>query len=373
MRDSMTPSRRRRWPAVLPFALIVAAAALWSGGWFYLAGQADRAIADWRAQEAGAGRVYACGTQSIGGFPFRIEVRCSDPTAELSAMAPPVALRAADTLFAWQVYQPALLLAEVTGPLAIGEPRKPAAFNANWRLAQASIRGTLSGLERVSVVVDDPTLARVGDSHAEIFKARHLELHGRPAANATPEHPAVDLALRLAAGSAPTLHPLTVEPLDADMTAVLHGLPDLAPQPWPALLRQWQARGGSIEITKARVEQGDVIAVGAGTLALTEHGGLDGRLQLTIVGLEQVLQALDVDRAVSQGDIGTALNALNRFMPGLGDMARRNAGASIVAGLGALGQGTTLEGKPAVSVPLRFDDGAIWLGPIQIGRAPPLF
>ena len=31
----------------------------------------------------------------------------------------------------------------------------------------------------------------------------------------------------------------------------------------------------------------------------------------------------------------------------------------IVAGLGAIGQGTTLEGKPAVTVPLRFDDGAV--------------
>ena len=45
-----------------------------------------------------------------------------------------------------------------------------------------------------------------------------------------------------------------------------------------------QARDGSIEISSARVQQGDVIAVGAGTLSLTPRGGLDGQMQVTVVG-----------------------------------------------------------------------------------------
>ena len=60
-------------------------------------------------------------------------------------------------------------------------------------------------------------------------------------------------------------------------------------------------------------------------------------------------------------------------MPGLGKLARQNAAPSILAGLGALGQSTTLEGKPAVSVPLRFADGQVMLGPFAVGRVPPLF
>ena len=39
----------------------------------------------------------------------------------------------------------------------------------------------------------------------------------------------------------------------------------------------------------------------------------------------------------------------------------------------ALGQQTTLEGKPALTVPLRFEDGAILLGPVMIGRMAALF
>jgi hypothetical protein len=374
MRYSASASRRRRWPIFLPFFLVVLLAALWTGGWFYIAARAPDAIADWRAREARAGRVYGCGAESIAGFPFRIEVRCSDPSAELSDMAPPVALKAADALFAWQVYEPALLIGEFAGPLAFGELGKPASFLAHWRLAQASLRASLAGAERVSIVCEGPRVDRAdGGGNPDIFKADHAELHGRRVAGAPADNPAIDLVLRLVAASAPALHPILAEPLDADVTGVLHGVADIAPKPWPVLFKQWQARGGSLDISRARVRQGDVIAVGEGSLSLTPRGGLNGQLQVTIVELAKVLQGLGIDRMVSQGDIGSAIDALDRMLPGLGNIARQNAGPGIVAGLGAVGQSTTLEGKPAVTVPLRFGDGEVLLGPFRLGRVPPLF
>ena len=374
MRFSASASRRRRWLIFLPFFLVVVLAALWTGGWFYVAARAPDAIADWRAREARAGRVFGCGTQSIGGFPFRIEVRCTDPSAELSDMAPPMALKAADALFAWQVYQPALVIGEFAGPLALGEPGKPASLLAHWRLAQASMRASLAGLERVSIVGEGASVDRTdGGSNPAVLKADHVELHGRRLEGAPADNPAVDLVLRLVAASAPALHPILAEPLDADVNGVLHGVAVIAPKPWPVLFREWQARGGSLDISKARVQQGDVIAVGEGSLSLTPRGGLNGQLQVTIVELAKVLQGLGINRIVSQGDIGSAIDALDKMLPGLGAIARQNAGPGIVAGLGAVGQNTTLEGKPAVTVPLRFDDGEVLLGPFRLGRVPPLF
>ena len=91
MRQTGPAARRGRWPIVLPFALVVVLAALWSGAWFYIAGQAEDAVAAWRTREARAGRVYGCGTQTIAGFPFRIEVHCEGPSAGLARMAPPLA------------------------------------------------------------------------------------------------------------------------------------------------------------------------------------------------------------------------------------------------------------------------------------------
>jgi hypothetical protein len=374
MRDSASASRRRRWLIFLPFTLVAILAALWTGGWFYIAARAPDAIAAWRAREAREGRVYDCSTQSIAGFPFRIEVRCSDPSVQLSGLAPPVALKAADAFFAWQVYEPALVIGEFSGPLALGEPGKPASLLAHWRLAQASLRASLAGLERVSIVCEGASLDRTdGGGNPGVLKADHLELHGRRVAGAPADNPAIDLVLRLVAASAPALHPILAEPLDADVTGVLHGVADMAPKPWPVLFRDWQARGGSLDISKARVQQGDVIAVGEGSLSLTPRGGLNGQMQVTIVELAKVLQELGINRIVSQGDIGSAIDALDKMLPGLGAIARQNAGPGIVAGLGAVGQNTTLEGKPAVTVPLRFNDGEVLLGPFRLGRAPPLF
>jgi hypothetical protein len=374
MRDSVIVARRRRWPVLLPVCLLAAVAALWAAGWFYIAAQVPGTIANWRAREAAAGRRYGCGMQSIGGFPFRIEVRCSDPSLELSGTAPPLALKAADAFLAWQVYQPALVIGEFAGPLAFGEPGKPASYLAHWRLAQASMRASLAGLERVSIVSEHPSLDRSdAGSGPGVLKADRIELHGRRAAGSAADNPAIDLVLRLSAASAPGLHPLLAEPLDADIAGVLHGVADIAPKPWPVLFKEWQARGGSLDVSKARVQQGDVIAVGDGTLRLTPRGGLSGQMQVTIVGLATVLQGLGIDRIVSQGDIGSAIDALDRMMPGLGAVARQNAGPGIVAGLGAVGQSTTLEGKPAVTVPLRFEDGEVLLGPFRLGHAAPLF
>jgi hypothetical protein len=45
----------------------------------------------------------------------------------------------------------------------------------------------------------------------------------------------------------------------------------------------------------------------------------------------------------------------------------------IVASINMMGQPTELEGQRAVILPLRFNDGAVSLGPVLIGLTPPLF
>src|SRR5580704_5157345 len=237
MRDSVVAARRRRWPIVLPLAVVVVLAALWTGVWFTIAARVPDAISDWRSREASAGRIFGCGTQSIAGFPFRIEVRCSEPSVELADTAPPLAFKAANALLAWQVYQPALVIGEFAAPLALGERGKPASFLVDWSLAQASIRASLEGVERVSIVAERPSVDRVGAGGnpaalaPAMFKADHIELHGRRVAGSPAENPAVDLALRLNAASAPGLHPILAEPLEADAAGVLNGVADMAPNP----------------------------------------------------------------------------------------------------------------------------------------------
>jgi hypothetical protein len=66
-------------------------------------------------------------------------------------------------------------------------------------------------------------------------------------------------------------------------------------------------------------------------------------------------------------------------MPGLGGLARgattnRGGAGLAVAGVALLGgQPAELEGKSAISLPLRLADGDVFLGPLRIGAVPPLY
>ena len=67
----------------VPLGLVVLLAIAWTALWFYASGRAETEIAAWRAAERQAGRLQNCASQSIAGYPFRIEVRCGGASFEL--------------------------------------------------------------------------------------------------------------------------------------------------------------------------------------------------------------------------------------------------------------------------------------------------
>ncbi|MGY4380154.1 hypothetical protein ACVWZ3_007793 [Bradyrhizobium sp. i1.3.6] len=153
--------------------------------------------------------------------------------------------------------------------------------------------------------------------------------------------------------------------------------------------REIQAAGGHIEIVQSRVQQGEMIAVAAGTLGLSANGRLDGELQMTVTGLERVIPALGIDKMLEEGvpqatldrvapgvksqDLNNLFGALDRAVPGLGKVIKQNANAGVAAGINSIGTESTLEGKKARSFPLKFVDGAVLLGPVKVGQIPPLY
>jgi hypothetical protein len=367
--------RRRIWRYVGTLVLFVVLAVGWSWLWHYAAGKAEATVEGWRAREAKSGRLYTCGSQTVGGYPFRIEINCDKAAALFRSNQPPVEVKTSGILVAAQVYQPTLLISEFHGPLTIADPGKAPNIIVNWKLAQSSVRGTPAAPERVSLVFDKPVVDRTtGGGRENILTAKHIEVHGRIVEGSAIAKPVIEVVLRLAAASAPTLHPAAAAPVDADITGVLRGLNDFAPKPWPVRFRELQAAGGRIDITQARVQQGETIAVGGGSLSLNANGRLEGQLRVTVAGIEPFLASIGAQRAVQTSpDMNKVAGALDRLLPGLGGVARQQAGTSMSLGINLLGEQTTLEGKRAVTLPLRFDDGSIFLGPIRIGNAPALF
>ncbi|MSO67079.1 MAG: DUF2125 domain-containing protein [Pseudolabrys sp.] len=374
----MATDRIGRWRNRRYISLVILVAALfggWSWLWSYASGKAEATIDGWRAREAKAGRIYTCGSQTISGYPFRIEVNCNRASALFRSNQPPVEIKSRGILIAAQIYQPTLLISEFHGPLTIADPGQPPNIVVNWKLAQSSVRGTPAAPERVSLVFDKPVVDRMsGGSQQHLLVAKHIEIHGRMVEGSAANKPVIEIALQLEQASAPFIHPAAEKPVDADIVAVLRGLNDFSPKPWPARFREIQAAGGRIDITQARMQQGESIAVGGGSLSLNANGRLDGQLRVTVAGVESFLNSIGAQQMVQASPgMDKLAGALDRLAPGLGNVARQQAGANISLGINLLGQQTTLEGKQAVSLPLRFDDGAIFLGPIRIGNAPALF
>jgi hypothetical protein len=352
---------------------------LWCVAWFYASATVESTIAGWREREAKVGRVYACATQTIGGFPFRIDVRCSSPSAEFRSAQPAAALKWKDLHVVANVFSPTRLVGELTGPLMIGEPGRLPNMSANWRSAEILMRGLPIAPESVTLTLDDVNVERVaGGGNESVFKAKSTEFTGRMIEGSAASNPVIGFMLKLAGASAPAVHPAAGAPFDADVAAVLRGLKDFGPKTWGDRFREIQAAGGRLEVTNARIQQGEILSVTTGQLGLTRNGRLDGELRMTVANFDKLLPALGLDRFVAQatapdGQFGAAINSLDRLLPGLGNIARQNAGPAVATGIGLMGQPTELEGKRAVAIPVRFADGMVTMGPIPLGPTPPLY
>jgi hypothetical protein len=260
----------------------------------------------------------------------------------------------------------------------------------NWSKARSSIVGLPGVPQRVALVFDDPAVDRIdGPVPTPLARARHAELHGRLVKGSAPGQPVIETDLQLTGASIQDVHPLLAENFDGNGRALVSGLTDLSPKPWPDRFREIQAAGGRIEIKQARIQQGEMIATGTGSLGISPSGQLDGELQMTVAGLDKVVALLGIDKTLEQGvpqatldrvapglktkDLNNLMGALDRAVPGLGRAVRQNANVGVAAGINALGKEAVLEGRIAREFPLRFSDGGVFLGPLKIAQTQPLF
>jgi hypothetical protein len=393
--DHLSPlPRRRRWPLIAIPAVVVVIAAAWTGFWFYSAAQVDRQFEGWRSREARSGRNYDCGSRSVGGFPFRFEVRCLDPVVSLTAQTSqqfatrtPLTAKLSEILVVALIYDPTKAIAEFTGPVSVSETGQEPFAVANWSLGHASVAGLPIDPSRISMEFNDPTVDRIdANGQSPFFRAKHTEWHIRLVGGELNDHPVLESVLQAQGASVQGIHPVFETPFDESLHIKFRGLNDFSPKSWPERFREIQANGGGIDVTESRIQQGNTIAVAAGSLSLTPSGHVDGALQMTIAGFENIVPQLGLDKALAEGappsdaapgvstqQINKVLGSLDKIIPGLGNVARKNANAGLIAGLNLLGQQTTLEGRPARAITLKFVDGAVLLGPLRVAQTPALF
>src|SRR3954469_20247508 len=174
------PKRYSRFGLYVPiFALLVLAIG-WSIFWYTSATITGREIGAWIKREAADGRNWTCSDRSVGGYPFRIEISCKEPSFSGPAAGVPVKGKLAGIHLVAQLYNPKLIIGEADGPLDLALPQDGSQTTANWKLLQISVRGEPDTLQRASLSANQIDVkATLPNGSSFKGRADNLQIHMR--------------------------------------------------------------------------------------------------------------------------------------------------------------------------------------------------
>jgi len=322
------------------FGVVVVLAVVLTGVWFYLARELDRRVAAALDEAAGGGTTITCTDREVFGYPFRLGLSCSALGVEAPANGVRVTAGALHT--AAQIYDPSRIVAELASPASVEAPGLPP-LALRWDLAQTSTGLWSDGLERVSLVMDNPVVALQGAGGAagtEIARSTRLEAHARRNGSSL-DVALTDAGIVAAVPGIPVMPPFDVA---ADMTVdgaagwLRSGVP--GGRFGPAL----RGQAGVVRQLRLSLPSGGGAEV-SGPFSVSQDGRISGDFRL----------ALENPQAIA-GLVGV-------LVPGTGGIATSIAGA-----VGFVGRQEN--GQTVVDVQVR--DGEARLGFIPLGDLPRL-
>lgn len=327
------PSRRGYW---LLGTLVVLIVAGWTAYWAIARGMAGDLLHNAVAVANAEGGALVCGDEALGGYPFQIRLDCA-PLEARDAEGRALALGALRAIA--MAYNPRHLILEAQAParLTLPDALPGGTLALDWTNARASARVGDTALARADIALEGPS-ASLATGRVE---AAHMSVNLRR----TPEAPEnADLALRLDEARVPGLTAplqLFATATVADGAALFGGGGDM---------RATLSAPDAIRVTQLRVDSEAVSLSAEGTLWLDGQGRLSGELPLTVTGVD-ALPAL-----------------LAPFFP-----AGSNVPTALQGAIAGFGTPTTLDGAPAVTVPLTFRAGTARVGLIPIAALAPLY
>ena len=345
MRDPGKRPRRHRVPlgAVVPFALLVAAAAAWSLAWYLRAEDIVARLGEWRSWAAQHGTILVCEEEATGGYPFRFTFECTSPVVTVGAGAGSHRLVAQRLHAVALIYDPRHVIIEIDTPAEIRAPDRRMLAAGGEDAMRASVELTEGRLGRLSVVL--PAIEVMQDGPGGPFlTAEWGEIHMR----LRRDEAALDLALK--SGAAKLLRPdhgdhIDIDSLDA--VAVINDLPDADAADFGTWLEAWRAGGGIAEIQRLSFDSPELGGDAAGTVNLTAAGLVEGALDARLTKIDAFIDALE-----RRGVIDANQKQILR------------GAAGIFASVS--------EGRPTVRLAVRVRDGEIYLGPVRVATLPPL-
>ncbi|WP_420100545.1 DUF2125 domain-containing protein [Bosea sp. (in: a-proteobacteria)] len=288
MTAPLPPRRRSRFWLYAPFALLALLAAAWSGFWVHVHGRVVAELDKALAREAAQGRTWSCANRSVGGFPFRIELRCDALALTSTRWGDAVRIEAGPAVVVGQVYSPGLVILEAKGPAKATLP-EGRTLDVTWKQLDASLAWREP--ERFALVASEPSLTLTTPGiGTEAWRAQTLELHLRR----NPTRAAADQAVDIAVSATGTVLPLvdvllgTTDPGTIDLTATLTQSQAFRAGFNPDALENWRNANGALDLTRLSAAKGTARIDGSGQLLLDPTHTIGGTLQLSAAGIEQI-------------------------------------------------------------------------------------
>ena len=304
--------------------------------WYRAISAVDEGFDALLTRETTLGRNWTCQDRSLAGFPFRIELSCSKII--LSIPQSGEHYQFGRSLAVAQIYQPDLAIVESDGPMVVAlQGMDPVA--ASWQVARGSIRFRGRDLpERISIEADGITLTH-GENGQPPARITRVEMHAVRHAENFEQDRAYDLSLMIRGLSEPALDAVLNRAdvmnvtFDAMVTQVLPPARETAQE----RIETWRKNNGQIQLRTFLIERGDVNLQVSGSASLDPVRRPQFQFDLKVKGLDQIM------RATGQ-------------KPEL---------------LGLLGGKRAAQGDMAFT--LRSKEGQIFLGPLMLGKIPPLY
>ncbi len=320
---------------------VIAVIGAWSGGWFYKADQLREEI-ERRASQSTPARQWAYRDLTVTGFPFRLQVDLSGPRIAWRGQAQEIIWQTDRIKAVGHPWQPHHILFDLTGRHLL-----KTRHGGRWRELTLDSSEAMASVEtnvenqpvRLSL---DARQIRLRYNGVPALQGERLQLHYRPAPGISD---GLELALRgealeVAQGVLlPNVIGLPRTAKSVDLQATVTRLPK--GEMTTGGLRRWRDGGGTLEVTAFNLQWGDMEISATGSLALDGEMRPIGALTARIKGHDELL-----DIAVANGTMDEDSLVAARAVLGL---------------LAAAGGGV-------LSVPVRLQDGQLFLGPAAIAK-----
>lgn len=349
-----TRSRTSRWRIILPSLVLLLLLAGLGAFWTYAAWRTGVSVDAWLAREARLGRQWSCPDRRIGGFPFRLELSCDKPGFTGRAAGRALTGELGRVHAVAQIQDPNHVIVEAEGPLVVSDDAG-GRLSLDWELLHGSVQNQPGApLGQLAVEATKPKLSLVGFGQPDLQAAGDLvDFHMRRTPGRPAEENAYDIASRGVQIKLPPADRLLRDeaPIDMDAVATVTQAEPLTGAPPVAELERWRLAGGKVQFGKVMLSKGTKRLDATGVVALDELHRPQGRLDVSVAGLDDIMQQFGLSpRAANIGGLIAGV---------LGGGAPRAPAPDAPAG--------------GVVLPLRLDGGKAFLGPLPVALLMPLY